>query len=398
MYKALIADLDIEPQQVEIEALIIDIDRSKLASMGVEWGSTFNGKTPDMTGNAIPLPLPGSTLLISNAARFYASIKAMEGTGDVHVLAKPTVLTLDNVAAVLDLSQTAYVSLVGERVADLANVTAGTMLRVVPRIVREGANTRVRLEVDIEDGSLPDASLKTAVTRSSISTQAIVGLQQTLMIGGYHSESHTVNKQKVPVLGDIPLVGGLFRSNSENHSERERLFLITPRLVGSAGVAAPPRSKASQRAQSIVQAEQPRQERNVAPVRSAPLNPVPPVNPAPSREATNNQYPTRIGSRDTQSGNTTGYGYAAAAKANAPVSTPVSAPAADKPAPRVATGLAPAQMGNSNRNMQETDYAVATKASAAPQPAPAATNQKKAPKVTWGASAADEKPVAKLWP
>ncbi|RZI42225.1 EscC/YscC/HrcC family type III secretion system outer membrane ring protein [Herbaspirillum sp. HC18] len=243
-YRELIAQLDIEPQQVEIEALIVDIDRNKLSEIGVEWGvrkgnvvSWVNATGADSQGTE--LPIPGSTLLISNAARFYARLKALEGNGQARVLAKPTVLTLDNVAAVLDLSQTSYLPLVGERVVDLADVTAGTMLRVVPRIVRDGDNIRVRLEVDIEDGTLGDTSgQRTNVTRSTISTQAMIDLQQTLMIGGYHAESVSNNRQKIPVLGDVPLVGGLFRNETESNSTRERLFLITPRLAGATGAAA----------------------------------------------------------------------------------------------------------------------------------------------------------------
>ncbi|HYD61651.1 MAG TPA: type III secretion system outer membrane ring subunit SctC [Noviherbaspirillum sp.] len=262
MYQSLIAELDVEPQQIEIEALIVDIDRSRLAELGVEWGARngntnlrVNATSRDSQGD--DLPIPGATLLISNAARFYARLKALEGTGEANVLAKPTVLTLDNVAAVLDLSQTSYLPLVGERVADLANVTAGTMLRVVPRIVKENTGTRVRLEVDIEDGSLGDPNQKnTVATRSTISTQAIVDLQQTLMIGGYHAESRTINKQKVPVLGDMPLLGGLFRSENEQHNNRERLFLITPRVRTAAGMPAPERSKLGGIAQGIAAAEQ----------------------------------------------------------------------------------------------------------------------------------------------
>lgn len=263
MYRALIAELDVEPRQIEIEALIVDIERSKLAEMGIEWGVRrddkvvrINSTTADSRGT--DLPLPGSTLLISNAARFYARLKALEDSGEASVLAKPTVLTLDNVAAVLDLSQTSYVPLIGERVVDLADITAGTLLRVVPRIVQEGPNTRVRLEVDIEDGALGDQTQKSTVaTRSTISTQAIIDLQQTLMIGGYHAESRLKNHQKVPVLGDIPLFGGLFRSNADNHTDRERLFLITPRLLGSSGIPAPEQSKARGLSRRMVIIDQP---------------------------------------------------------------------------------------------------------------------------------------------
>ncbi|EJN02933.1 type III secretion system outer membrane ring subunit SctC [Herbaspirillum sp. YR522] len=256
IYQSLINQLDVKPQQIEIEALIVDIDRSKLAEMGVEWGAragvvntTVNGTTTQSSGT--DLPLPGATLLISDAARFYARLKAMESNGEARVLATPTVLTLDNVAAVLDLSQSAYVSLVGERVADMSDITAGTMLRVIPRIINDAGDTRVRLEVDIEDGSLNNDSnssgssnsnnnngsgtIAASVTRSTINTQAIIDAQQTLMIGGYRAESLIRNKQKVPVLGDLPVLGGLFRSESRSNSTRERLFLITPRITGFDG-------------------------------------------------------------------------------------------------------------------------------------------------------------------
>jgi len=266
MYAALIAELDVQPQQIEIEALIVDIDRSKLSDMGVEWGvragavnAVINSTTQVSQG--IDLPLPGATLLISNAARFYARLKAMESNGEARILATPTVLTLDNVAAVLDLSRSAYVSLIGERVADMSDITAGTMLRVIPRIIHDGGATRVRLEVDIEDGSIDSpgnngsasnnnnsGTIAASVTRSTISTQAIIDTQQTLMIGGYRQESLTKDRQKVPLLGDLPVVGGLFRSESQSHSTRERLFLITPRISGTVGVDAAPVSKAKARA------------------------------------------------------------------------------------------------------------------------------------------------------
>lgn len=281
MYQNLIAEIDIEPQQVEIEALIVDIDRSKLAEMGAEWSfalgavnATVNGSAADSSG--VNLPLPGSTLLIKNAASFYARLKAMEGSGDAHVLAKPTVMTLDNVAAVLDLSQTVYLPLVGERVADVVNVTAGTMLKVLPRIVREGANTRVRMDIDIEDGVLGDVSGKTNATRSTVSTQAIIEQQQTLMIGGYHQESTTQDLKKIPLLGDIPVLGALFRNSASSTKNRERLFLITPRLIGAGGIPATASSGVSELARQLVPASQDRVIPVAAPVREfAPAVPIP---------------------------------------------------------------------------------------------------------------------------
>jgi type III secretion protein C len=360
MYTQLIEQLDVEPQQVEIEALIVDIDRNKLSDMGVEWGtrsSTGNVTTvinaTASDSNGLSLPIPGSTLLINNAALFYARLRAMEGKGEARVLATPTVLTLDNVAAVLDLSQTRYMPLLAERYADLADVTAGTMLRVIPRIVRDGAATRVRLEVDIEDGALGDnTTANTSVTRSTISTQAIVDVQQTLVIGGYHADSLSSNKQKVPVLGDVPLVGGLFRNETQTYGTRERLFLITPRLVGSRGTPATERSKIGSRSatvisktRSVIDAGRPAEERaaSLPPARTADERA---ALPAPARRS-EVVRPEPVMA-------------AAPVAAAAPMPAPVPAPAA-VPAPQAAS--APSY------RFDQASYAAATRT--APPQAPA---------------------------
>lgn len=269
MYQALIAELDIEPQQIEIEALIVDIDRNKLSQLGAEWGfalgainASINGTNSDARG--AETPASGSTLVIRNSAGFYARLTALEQKGDAHVLAKPTISTLENIAAVLDLSQSAYVPLVGERVADLANVNVGTMLKVTPRIVREGNLIRVRLDINIEDGNFTGQSASsTNVARSTITTQAIVELQHTLLIGGYHSEAKAHSKQKIPVLGDIPIFGALFQNNSDGVHSRERLFLITPRIVGQTGLQANAESAVAEQARRLL----PRKDRSLPPMR-----------------------------------------------------------------------------------------------------------------------------------
>jgi type III secretion protein C len=273
-YQSLIDQLDVQPQQVEIEALIVDIDRTKLSDIGIEWGVTnrntaavVNGMRSESLGQS--LPIAGSTLLISNLGRFYARLKALEGSGEARVLATPTVLTLDNVAAVLDLSQTAYLPLTGERVAQLADVTAGTMLRVIPRIIPSAKETQVHLEVDIEDGSLDTTSGMVSAKRSTISTQAIVDLQQTLMIGGYHADTMNKDHQQTPVLGNVPLFGNLFKSTNESQGSRERLFMITPRLVQNAA------QRAAEASTKVT--EKKAAEKSAAASTAAPATPVAPL-------------------------------------------------------------------------------------------------------------------------
>src|SRR5690606_30638976 len=97
---------------------------------------------------------------------------------------------------------------------------------------------RVELTIDIEDGRIQQErqidGLPT-VRRSNISTLAVVGNDQTLLIGGYNSSQDTEQVDKVPFLGDIPVLGALFSNRAKTSLRRERLFLIRPRVVAING-------------------------------------------------------------------------------------------------------------------------------------------------------------------
>jgi type III secretion protein C len=237
-YQRLIDQFDVAPKMVEIEAMILDINRTKMKDIGIDWG--VRAGNTQLAGSALANAAlnfnpatKGATLLIRNLDKFYASVRALEQNGDAYILAKPTVLTMDNLGAVLDLSQTAYISLVGERVADVLPVTAGTMLKVTPRVINEANQQKVHLLVDIEDGTVQqkEGSSTPSVQKSTISTQAIIDENQALVIGGYQSQSNNRFQQKVPVLGDIPFLGRLFTTTQNNDANKERLFVIVPRAI-----------------------------------------------------------------------------------------------------------------------------------------------------------------------
>jgi type III secretion protein C len=99
----------------------------------------------------------------------------------------------------------------------------------------ESGNTRsIQLVVDIEDGSIQAATTGSAlptVRRSVIGTQALVGENESLLIGGLNTEQETREKDKVPMLGDIPGVGLLFSKTNGSTQKSERMYLITPKIV-----------------------------------------------------------------------------------------------------------------------------------------------------------------------
>ncbi|MEY3201588.1 MAG: hypothetical protein RIR70_1138 [Pseudomonadota bacterium] len=241
MYADLIAELDVPSQLVEIEASIIDIKQEKLDALGTTWsyGSRRFGITSAPTGENAGFGLRfgsgDSTSVVRDLRGFNATLRALESTGDAKVLAKPVVLTMDNLGAILDLTDTTFSSVSGERVANIVPVTVGTLLRVTPHVINEDVKTKIQLAVDIEDGSQvdPSASSVARVKKTNISTQAIIEPTQSLLIAGYSLEKEESTMDGIPVLGKLPVIGTLFSNRSNSSSRFKRLFLITPRLTAT---------------------------------------------------------------------------------------------------------------------------------------------------------------------
>jgi len=248
LYERLIAQLDVPTPLIEIEALIIDINSERVRELGINWaisGDNFAlgyGATSAQPGQGtfgFSLAGGASTLSAAAGSRLLAQVRLLETQGDARIQSRPSVLTLDNLGALLDLSETFYIRVMGERFGSVSPVTAGTSLRVTPRLI-EGELAAIQMAIDIEDGQIQDRQIDTlpTVRRSTVSTQAIVRHTESLLIAGYSTDQAINAVQKVPLLGNLPVVGPLFSTRSVTSQKRERLFLIRPRLVGL-GMAPP---------------------------------------------------------------------------------------------------------------------------------------------------------------
>ena len=256
VYERLIAQLDVPTQLVEIEAMIIDVNTNRLSELGVVWGTSFDGQRGAMGfGNLAETAITGNTLsmvgssaagavpsaaVVSSADYFIARLRFLEQQGDASIQARPSILTSENLGAVIDLSETQYLQTVSERTALVTPITAGTTLRVTPRLVGEGPAQQVHLTLDIEDGQIQSAAAGTrpSVRRGVVSTEASIRPDQSLLIGGYNSVQTVQGEDKVPLLGDIPLLGGLFRTRNEQLQRRERLFLIRSGIASNTSAMA----------------------------------------------------------------------------------------------------------------------------------------------------------------
>ncbi|MEO5672278.1 MAG: type III secretion system outer membrane ring subunit SctC, partial [Ramlibacter sp.] len=219
MYAKLIEQLDVPTALIEIEAMIIDINSDKAGELGINWAGRAGNGTAAGFGELVQQPQAGTLSIVhatsgnivtsgslaANAGTYLISqIRLLETNGDARVQSRPSVLTSDNTGALLDLSETFYVKLQGERVASLTPVTAGTTLRVTPRVIEDGGTRVVQLTVDIEDGQIQSRQVDTlpTVARSTVSTQAIVRQGDALVIAGHSADRNIDSTQRVPFLGD----------------------------------------------------------------------------------------------------------------------------------------------------------------------------------------------------
>ena len=219
---------------------IIDINTDSLDRLGVNWKLDLNSSGSDFIefnpfSSDTSTSDTFSTIIQNTSGRLFTQVNLLSSEGKAKVLARPSVLTLDNMEAVLDNSQTFYVEVASTEDAQLFPVTYGSVLKVTPRIVEEVTGRKIHLSVNIQDGARGDTRENVkelpTIKNSTISTQAVIDENESLLIGGYYYESNNQSVSKVPVLGDIPLVGAMFRSKSDTYVKTVRLFLITPRIV-----------------------------------------------------------------------------------------------------------------------------------------------------------------------
>ncbi|MGL5990152.1 MAG: EscC/YscC/HrcC family type III secretion system outer membrane ring protein [Plesiomonas sp.] len=231
LYRGLIKQLDIRPVQIEISVTIIDVNASDINQLGIDWSASaalgggkidFNSGLND-SGNAF-------STVIGNTGGFMIRLKALEQNSKAKVLSQPSVVTLNNIQAILDKSVTFYTKLQSDNVAKLESVVSGSLLRVTPRLINDSGRKNILLNLNIQDGQQRQTAGSTdglpEVDNSDISTQATLKAGQSLLLGGFIQNKQSNSVNKIPLLGDIPVIGSLFRSKKTEVTSVVRLFLI----------------------------------------------------------------------------------------------------------------------------------------------------------------------------
>lgn len=273
--RAVIEKLDIRRAQVYIEALIVELTADKAAELGVQWqilsgvgrgnvqgvgGTNFGarGTGTNIIDASINLGsvAPGLNLGVINGTvaipglgiitNLAALVRALESDANANILSTPTLLTLDNEEAKIVVGQNVpFITGQYTTTAANPNVTpfqtierrdVGLTLRVKPQIT-EGGSVRLVLyqEVSRVDDKTNPAGIIT--NKRSLDSSVIVDDSQIVVLGGLIQDSLTDNADKVPVVGDVPVFGNLFRYDTRKRSKTNLLVFLKPTVVRSAATA-----------------------------------------------------------------------------------------------------------------------------------------------------------------
>ena len=241
---SLIKRLDDVADQVLIEAMIAEVQLNDSLNFGVrhffESGNFTTSFSGLVSGGTTAL-FPGANALFSDGGTLTAAIDALSSITKVNIISAPSLLVLDNREAFLNIGDQVPVitqtsSSVTDPDAPIVNAVeyrdTGVILRVKPRVDNSG---RVILDIsqEVSDAVTTDTSEIDAPTiqQRTISTTVAMDDGQSLMLGGLIRQNDTNTRAKVPVIGDVPVLGAPFRRTETTNRRTELLVIITPRVV-----------------------------------------------------------------------------------------------------------------------------------------------------------------------
>ncbi len=252
-----IAQVDIRRAQVLVEAIIVEVSKDFSQTLGVEWNTNlsntdgleaitnFGLKNLDSDGN-ISLLGSGLSLGFYRNGSLRALAQAIANENDANILSTPSLLTLDNQEAeILVGSNVPFIT--GQSTSASSSTTnpfttierhdIGLTLKITPQI-NEGDAVTLDILQEIETISESTQVENDIVTdKRSVKTKVLVEDESILVLGGLISDETQELERKVPFLGDIPLVGRLFRSTTDQTIKRNLMVFIHPVIVDSEEVA-----------------------------------------------------------------------------------------------------------------------------------------------------------------
>jgi len=285
---AVVRQLDVRRAQVLIEAVVAEVADQTASEIGVQWqmpfsknpdgsinhsvigGTNFTGRTPGNNiinaaqnplgvGNGFNLGYINGTLRLGNQTiiQLGALVTALEADGKSNILSTPSILTLDNQEAEIKVAQEVPF-LTGQYTTNATSTTnsttttngitnpfqtierkdVGLMLKVTPHI-NEGDSVRLDLHQEVSNLLPPVQGAVDLVTnKRELTTSVLISDNSLLVLGGLIDNQLKDNEQKVPIVGDIPLLGNLFRYRTNDRSKTDLMVFLHPRILRDAATEA----------------------------------------------------------------------------------------------------------------------------------------------------------------
>jgi general secretion pathway protein D len=282
--QSVIRQLDIRRQQVLIEAVIAEVSDETANELGVQWqfplgdqthvvgGTNFTGNTPGNNiltataglNQATPISTLGNgfnlgyfdtiTVAGKKLLSLGALVSALRSDNKNNILSTPSVMTLDNQEAMIKVGQevpfltgsyttntggstsgaTGSSSGIGNPFQTIQRKDVGLSLKVTPHI---NSGDSVRLDIHQEVSNLlppVQGAVDLITSKREVQTTVLIKNDSLLVLGGLISDNVKDSVQKVPALGDIPLIGNLFRYRSNDHQKQDLMIFLHPRILNDA--------------------------------------------------------------------------------------------------------------------------------------------------------------------
>jgi type IV pilus assembly protein PilQ len=265
--KEIIETLDIPIKQVQIEARIVTVNEGNLDELGVRWGITnTNGSTTvggsiesnlaagglydGGSGGGLPvddflnvnlgLANPAASSIAFQVAKLGSNLlldlelSALQAESKAEIISSPRLITTNKKPAYIEQgTEIPYLEASSSGATSVSFKKAVLSLMVTPQITPDN---RLVLDLTVTQDR-PGQVVKTgtgeavAIDTQRIGTQVLVDNGETVVLGGIYQHSLSNSVEKVPLLGDLPLLGALFRRSSENIGKKELLIFVTPKVV-----------------------------------------------------------------------------------------------------------------------------------------------------------------------
>lgn len=235
--------LDRPQQQVEVEAAIVEIENQDNLDVGfdlsanISHGSVANSISSSVSPLDQNLPSVKGLFVGLTWQSVTGILGGIASTGKINVLGRPRILALNDQQAEIILgSRIGYKTLTVTQtgtVEDVQFLTVGTQLKIRPHITAS-SDILMEIEPEVSDGQLDPNTLLPSQNTTKQTTKVVSKSGQTIVIGGLLRDRTEETVSKVPILGDIPLLGFFFRGSRERSVKKEVMILLAPKIVDPA--------------------------------------------------------------------------------------------------------------------------------------------------------------------